>query len=540
MKWMPLSLAVASVIAVAGCSSPTAQSGSEQPSDSVRIARRELLFQLDRQQRTGNVDPQLEAAFKKGPPSIWWTISTSGESKTYAPIIPPTPEIKQTLNPDLAIVGGELEAVTTAMAAAKKGQKVVIVTDTDLGGLSSDTAGNMRFVDSMPGTVRTPAQLELYKAIGLEDNVGVPAQTGDKIGSHLEEAYKDKIEVVRVAKISNLLVEKSSDLKSITTDTGIKIEAARFLDMDPESRLAELSGLELDINTPALSYGLVFDLENIEEKDYKSLENKLFLTPESILKYVGVRWDEVKDNKLVKTSYEKLLQCLKREKNFIAPTYSLGYISVAEGFNFMMQVRGAVKPTEDLKWLNEKRMSSGFNIAHYKDSATLNSMSYMIPATILQHEHSLSKDPEWKAITQTEVPALQEYFQYVTGNMAMQVRISDEFYVRRSTANVKTLHPFTEADFTKGPSTKWWMTYMLDFRDLRPRDDYDKELFRQIVRTTHGRRWWICRPSTMETEIPNLYVLNKCAVTPQYSGGLRIIQNLINTGQAWVESLPKQ
>lgn len=536
MKWWSLPLALTCLACLSACENSSKPAEVKDSLPETKIARRELLFILDRQKREGKVDPKLEAALEKGPPSIWW--KKSGDS--YSPIIPEKHTVTGEIEVDLAIVGGELEAVTTAMAAAKKGLKVALITDTDLGGISSDTAGNMRFVDSMPGTERTPAQLELYKAIGLKDFVGVPDQTGSKIESYIDDVYENRIETIRVAKISNLLVEKSTQIESLTTDTGVKITAAKYLDMDPESRLAELSGLDLDINTPALSYGLVFDLKNIEEKDYKSLENKLFLTPESILKYLGVSWEEVKDNKAVKTSYEKLLQCLKKEKNFITPTYSLGYISVAEGFNFMMQVRGATKPTEDLKWLNEKRMSSGFNIAHFADSATLNSMSYMIPATILQHEHSLSKDSEWSPIVNTEVPALEEYFQYVTGNVALKVRISDEFYVRRSTAHVKTLHPFTEADFVKGPTKGWWMTYMLDFRDLRPRDEYDKELFRQIVRTTHGRRWWVCRPSTTETEIPNLYVLNKCAVTPQYSGGLRIIQNLINTGQAWVESLPKK
>lgn len=79
------------------------------------------------------------------------------------------------------------------------------------------------------------------------------------------------------------------------------------------------------------------------------------------------------------------------------------------------------------------------------------------------------------------------------------------------------------------------MAYGMDYRGITPRDKWDVSFIRALTQDGYGTKRWDCKPETCSTAIPNLFVLNKCSVTPEFSGGLRIVQNLINTGQAWVE-----
>ena len=57
------------------------------------------------------------------------------------------------------------------------------------------------------------------------------------------------------------------------------------------------------------------------------------------------------------------------------------------------------------------------------------------------------------------------------------------------------------------------------------------------VKKARGKHFWNARASSTQTEIDNLYLINKDGVTPTYSGGQRIIGNLINQGAALARTL---
>jgi hypothetical protein len=271
----------------------------------------------------------------------------------------------------------------------------------------------------------------------------------------------------------------------------------------------------------------VFDLLHLRPADYMAMRSHERDTPEALLRWMGIAECPPR----ARASMARLERDLKSDVTRVYTNSSLGYKALADGFDFVMQCRSDVP-----KWLNERRICTGFNISHLSASANVNSLSYRLDDVVLQHAHSLSREARFRAIVTTELSGLADYFRYITGNTALRVRFPDQFYVRRPTAYFPTRYPYRAEEFTRTPRTKWWMAYSLDFRGLAPRDVYDEPLMRRIKANGYGMRRWDCRPSSCDTSIPNLFLLNKCSMTPEYSGGLRIVQNLVNTGQAWVES----
>lgn len=483
------------------------------------IPRRQLLFQLDRSVKNGTPDRALQHLLETSPPTVFFD--------GLKPMVPSLPPPRKTLTADLAIFGGELEAVTTAMAAAKHGAKVVIITDAALGGLSSDLGGNLRYVDGIDSVPRTPSQLELFKAIGMEGHVAMPAQTDQRISRHLTDRYAKSISVLRVRSLTDLAVTKSgSELATVSTDQGVKVQARRFLDMDPECRLGEQAGLPMTVDVPNMAYGIVFDILHMKRSDWESLRSHDLITPEAIFAATGSR----PTTSLAKASEARLRRDLRRDKTLVYSTSSLGYVALADGFDLWMNLRANTP-----RWLNERRICTGFNIAHFDDSANVNSVSYRLDEVILQHAHSLTREKRFADLVNAELAGLADYMRYVTGNSEVRVRFPAQFYVRRPTANVRTLTGYRLADFTRKPRTRWWMAYGMDYRGITPRDKWDVQFIRALTQDGYGTKRWDCKPETCSTAIPNLFVLNKCSVTPEFSGGLRIVQNLINTGQAWVE-----
>ena len=112
-----------------------------------------------------------------------------------------------------------------------------------------------------------------------------------------------------------------------------------------------------------------------------------------------------------------------------------------------------------------------------------------------------------------------------------------QFYVRKSTAFFKTLHPYERDEFNHKATTRYYKTYPMDLRDLQERDPDGWKRVNHYTRVAKGMRHWDCRASAAETQIPNFYVICKCGITPTFSGGLRIEQNQINMGAAVVAGL---
>jgi hypothetical protein len=82
----------------------------------------------------------------------------------------------------------------------------------------------------------------------------------------------------------------------------------------------------------------------------------------------------------------------------------------------------------------------------------------------------------------------------------------------------------------------------MDLRDTLPRDPYEERLMSLIWDNplVHQRMTWDCRASSTTCRLENLYLVNKSSVPVQYYGGLRILQNLINTGTVLVRELASE
>ncbi len=498
------------------------------------ISRRELQLQKDIDLLDGVNNSQINEALDSRIVATRFKVSPAG----FTPLHPPSPPIKQTLKVDLAIFGSELEGITTAIAAANSGLRVAIITDAPLGGIISDQSANLRYLDTIPGVPLTEAEHEVFKVLGVRGLVAVPAGVSRKLADHLSRHYAKQITVIKCSSLDNLKLESGAALKSVSTDQGVKVVAKHYLDMDPECRLGELAGLPMTVKTPELAYGLVFDLNHLNPHDYKVLQSSSRVSVPGILRVSNADWNAVKLLPGAEESKARFIDALHTDSTTVLPDSSYGYNALAEGYQFFMLCRQASHDTTQLRWLNSRRLMSGFNISHLGQEANLNSISYDIDELILQHCHSLRANPQLSAAMREEEAGLQSYFQYITGNHALGVRLPDELYVRRSTASIETLKPYSQEDFDTTHYSKWTMSYPMDFRGLTPRGGFDNDMMRQLESDGVRDVWkWNCRPSTCATKIPNLSLLNKCAVPPRFSGGLRIIQNLINTGQAWVEQL---
>jgi hypothetical protein len=439
---------------------------------------------------------------------------------------------------DVVIVGAELSSLSTAIAAAERGFSVVVVYAGPLGGLSADTGGNLRYFDVMTGTSHPPCQLKLFRqGLGMGGLVAVPPQTDRRLSAFFGSNYAGRISFVRTRSYDSLHADRSPGrLEAITTDEGVRIRGTYFLDMDPESRVAEKSGIPMDINTPHLSYGVVFDVAGLTEPCWEALKGHELIQPEQIMRLAGVIPEVLHASQRASHSRERLTKELARDFTHVYDTYAYGYCALAQGFDFYMQCRELVEPSDDLRWLNERRCMSGFNISKQPRAATFNSVSYRLAKNILQHSHSLHDD-DFAPIRRTEIPALQAYLHYVTGSDLLRVRMPNQFYVRKATAFFSTLHPYQPSEFNLPPSTPFHTHYLMDLRDLSPRDNYGWRIVVRNMAISKGKYFWECRPSATYTRIQNLFLVNKCAATPAFFGGQRIEGNQINLGAALIESL---
>jgi hypothetical protein len=129
------------------------------------------------------------------------------------------------------------------------------------------------------------------------------------------------------------------------------------------------------------------------------------------------------------------------------------------------------------------------------------------------------------------------YLRYVTGAPGIEVRMPPQFYVRGSSAFFTLLHPYEASEFNGPKAGQYYTNYPMDLRDLFPRDVASWNVVMSYVKAAKGKHFWQARASASETAVPNLFLVNKCGVTPTYSGGQRTEQSAINLGAAVADEL---
>lgn len=442
---------------------------------------------------------------------------------------------------DVAVVGGELASITTAMAAADRGFRVALIFAGPLGGVSAASGANLRFFDNMGTTTHIPQQQVLFhEALGMIGWTSVPVDAEERLRQFLESRYAGRIDLIPTESFDSLHVRLSGKrIESILTSEGDQIEATTFIDTDVESRIAEKCGLRYTVETPFLACGMVFDVKGLTSEDWKMLQSHVGLTPDEIMASEGVRVDQVLANERAARVMALLEKQIATDSFRSAAYCKIGYVALSQAYHFKMLCRGLVHPEDKgLEWLNSRRMASGFNIGIQPGVACFNDFGYRLKRTRLQHSHSLVDDPELWPIRKIEIPALEEYFRQMTGNGSLVVRMPEQFYLRRSSAFFETLRPYTAAEFNTDALGPFHTYYPMDLRDLSARDPENWQVVKRYIQESRGLHKWNCRADAAQTKIENLYLANQCAVTPAFSGGQRIQANQMNMGAAVVASLP--
>lgn len=453
---------------------------------------------------------------------------------------PTTPSSTRTF--DVAIIGGELSSITTAMAAADAGYKVGLVVAGPMGGLSSDSGGNMRYFDYYPPTPRSAAQQRLFKeGLGVQGQVSLPPHMTTRLERFLANNYAGRIEVITTRSYDSMSVERNEDaIGSVVLAEGVAVTAGRFLDMDPECRLGEKAGVEVDVDTPTLSYGMVFDVIGIDDQTWANWADPRRSSPGAIMAHCGVTLDQVRADPDASKVLDTLIRMRSKDRVVVRQDFRYGFSSLGEGYHFSMICRAlAGDRSEALQWLNKRRVTSGFNVAINGDRGTFNSISYLFNRSFLQHSHSLTNDEIFAPIRNLEIYALQSYLRWVADNPDLRVRMPEQFYVRRSTAFFLTAQPLRRyEENTKGSGL--FTCYSMDLRDLRSRDKTGAGVVNSYIDEARHVGYWPNRASMSATKIRNLYLINKCSATPRYSGGMRIEQNQMNQGAAVVKELVRE
>ena len=443
---------------------------------------------------------------------------------------------------DVVVIGAELSSLSTAVQAAERGLHVVVLYAGPLGGMSADTGGNLRYFDVQGSTSHPIGQTRLWHdGLGVKAWVSIPPDTDSRLRAFLVGNYAGRIDLVNTKSYDSLWVVKAGDkIQQINTLEGVAVRAPWFVDGDPESRVAEKAGVPYILDTPHMSDGMTFDVHHIDSDTFDQLGTDDKVQPRAIEELVGVTPEQVSADKTAAGLLKKLKVNIDNDFFVTGSNHAYGYCGLAMGFGFYMACKAIKEPSDDLAWLNGRRYVSGFNIARFGDQASFNSISYRFLKNWLQHSHSLETDPTFAPIVRTEIPALQAYLRYVTGSDRIEVRMPPQFYVRGATAFFKLLHPYTDGEFN-GPKTgPYYTRYPMDLRDLFPRDAASWAVVMAYVKEAKGKNFWTARASAAETTVSNLLLVNKCGLTPTFSGGQRTEQSAINLGAAVADELAKR
>lgn len=449
----------------------------------------------------------------------------------------------QTVSADLCVIGGELEAVITATAAADRGLKVVLLYAGPLGGIVADSGANLRYFDGYHFVPRPPEQRRVFRdAFGMPrgSHVSLPANIEGRLLRYLSRHYEKTIERVKTTSYDSLYVQRTGNkLVRVVTPEGVAVTARTFVDMDPEARVTEKAGIPMDAHVPDLASGIVFTVQNLVYTDRDALRRTIRLPIEEVCAAAGVPLETLDTTPELEKPVRRFRKRFRQDFLRLYDEYGVGWTSLAEGFHLYMQLVALRDRSPALRWLNARRVTSGFNVAFRRQSAVFNGISYHLGPNVLQHSHDILTEPRWRAFREVERPALVRYLSAILDNEHITVHFPRQFYVRRASAYFRTRKPYTAADFQQPVKGQYWMAYPNDLRDARERDARDRALLRRIKRDGSLLRW-TCRPSASLTEVENLYSLNKSAMPPEYFGCLRILQNLATTGVALAEELGRK
>ncbi len=452
-------------------------------------------------------------------------------------------EVKEKVHAYVLVVGGELEAVTTAIEAADKGLTVALLFARPLGGLSTDSAGNMRFFDGVQEAPKTAVQQKLlHDGLGMsaDNQWALPQGVSDKLQTYLSSSYPG-IRLIPTRSYDSMHIDYNGDeIVAVTTEEGIKVAGKEVIDMDPESRLAEKVGLPATFEMPNMATGLVFDVQGLGQADFKDLSQSTTVSPERILQICDISPQQAESDPTVLYAIKHMELASKKEKTYFNPHTAYGFDNVGTGFDLYMHLQELKEVNAErratLHDLNRMRNMDGFNMAFSDHQATINSLNYNLPKAIQQHSHNIAHDSSLAPFRDVEIPLLQRYFGSISSK-PVSIRIPDQFYVRKAALAYQTLHQYSESDMS-GHRSDLWMTYPMDVRGTRPLDRYDHAADQvHAAAKKIGLAAWDINPYTTITSISNLYLNNKSSLSPKFVGNLRIIQNLIGTGVALVDKI---
>lgn len=465
-------------------------------------------------------------------------------------------EIKKKVQTELLIVGGELEAIVTAMRAAKLGESVTLLYEEgQLANLNSDKGANLAYFDGVRNkNVEPPAELlELFQeALGMEpDNIiSIPnANLHQKLLIYLKQKYP-QIRLIPIDDLNALRVtDPFANQKEVITAGGLAITAQRVIDMDPEAILTEKCIgerfiTEIDYETANLSYGLVFDLERLNKETLRQLEQ---IHPDEIVKSFGLTSDRITAWPEVHAAYVRCLQAY-REKTHRFKRFHWGYDNMAAAYILYARILARTAPDHIkpvLNQLNRIRSVDHFNVALHDNRATFNSLSYHLPKRLHQGDHLLGSNRYLKMIKEYEGRILKHFIK-IFSSETVQVHLPQELYVRQQTSWMPTRHPrlfkTLQCDPPNRPPTETFK-YEYDTRLVEPRDKHDEayRLIKQREGVCDKRAVFITTdPRRTATNYPNFYAINKNSQSKETHPTARIQQFMAMEGVQLVEWLHKQ
>lgn len=467
-------------------------------------------------------------------------------------------KIKQDVQADITVVGGEIESIVGAISAAKVGQRTVLLyLQGKLGGLNSDTGANLAYFDGMNRkNVHPPVELVEIFQEGLHMSptniISIPNNDLEqKLLAFLKKKYPT-ITLVPTRTFNSIHVATGlSGQHQLVTEEGVRL-TGKVLDTHPEAIVAEKMGLPISPETINLSYGLVFDVNGLNpELMVQSAKTKPF-HPDRILEKMGIDKTVLQRHPELQSLYDRAVKA-DGTGTFREGEASFGYQGLSQGFQFYMKLRQyrEANPTTRiaLERLNVSRVLDGFNIAHHENNRlTLNSISYRGDMwhgkRVLQGDHNLYRDPQFGSIRDIEAPALRDYFRLVYDNSRISIGIPPELYVRQQSSHVQTLAPRTLNEMSIEPKGDPYNSFLygFDLRGYRQRDAWDKTgiLINKAYNIAHGKPFYSQGSARHAiTKIPGLYVVNKNSLEQETYGATRLQQALALDIRAAVTALPQ-
>lgn len=446
---------------------------------------------------------------------------------------------------DLAVFGNELASVTSAMVAADRGMKVVLVYDGALGGLLSDEGGNLRLFDRPKYTTHIPQLSKIFDTAGMKRYVDIPKGLSDTIHGILRDEYKGRIQLVKTGSLfSSTVILDGNRVTGVRTAEGNEVHSKYFMDTTPDGTLAEKTLIKWGRHKNPLSFrgtqlgdGLVFDVGPLGEDEFARLDKKV--SPGDICRALGLQLDDVLGNPRVKQKYDAMMS---------EPAAPGTFISVSNGFQFFMACQELRNDDPLLKQLNDDRLPGGWNGILIGDQAHFNGINYKIPYQKLQGGFSIETDGDLKGINKYERSGLQEYFKIVLGDPSIETRLPKELYIRRATAEFapevmdKVLEPAAVRWNPSNGAKNTEVSYGNDYRASMRRDNLDKREISPPGNNTYragsgGLIAWDVDPRLGKVRYLNLYIVSKCLPPKGYFGASRIVLGQINQGAAIARSI---